>query len=169
MGEHIERALVLIKPDGLRRGISMNILSRFERVGLKIIGLKMVHVNREFAEKHYTHEDITVRHGEAIRNQLLDYITEGPVIAAVLEGVASVKVIRKLCGSTEPATASPGTIRGDYCHQSYALSNDVGKAIYNVIHASATTEEGVKESELWFSPSELVEYRRSDEAEHRYQ
>jgi nucleoside-diphosphate kinase len=169
MSGHIERTLVLIKPDGLRRGISTEILSRFERVGLKIIGLKMIHVERKFAERHYTHEDITVRHGEAIRNQLLDYITEGPVIAAVLEGVASVKVVRKLCGSTEPASAPPGTIRGDYCHQTYDLSNEVGKAIYNVIHASASPEEGIKESELWFSASELVQYRRSDETEHRYQ
>ena len=169
MEQYIQSTLVLIKPDAVRRGLAMEILSRFERVGLKIIGLKMIRVDRTFAEKHYTHEDITVRHGEAIRNQLLDYITEGPVVAAIVEGVDAVKVVRKLCGSTEPATAPPGTVRGDYCHQSYGLSNAKHKALYNVIHSSATHEEAFKECELWFSHSELMSYKRSDEAEHRYQ
>jgi len=166
--KNIERTLVLIKPDGVNRGLSMEILSRFEKVGLKIVGLKFTHVERTFAEKHYTYEDIAVRHGEEIRNQLLDYITEGPVVAAVIEGVKAVETVRKLCGSTEPTAAAPGTIRGDYCHHGYDFCNAVGKAVRNVVHASASPEEGQQEVNLWFSESEIVNYERSDESEHRY-
>lgn len=166
LNDLIERTLIIIKPDGVRRGISMEILSRFEKVGLKIVGLKMVHVDRAFAERHYTYEDIAVRHGEEIRNQLLDYIIESPVIVVAVEGLSAVSVVRKICGKTEPASADPGTIRADYCHQSYALCDLTKKAVYNVIHASATLPEAKNEVALWFSDEELFSYRRSDEIEH---
>jgi nucleoside-diphosphate kinase len=166
--EHLERTLVLIKPDGVRRGIAMEVLSRFERVGLKIVGLKMIHVDRTFAENHYTYEDIAVRHGEAIRNQLLDFITESPVVAAVIEGIKVVETVRKLCGSTEPTASPPGTIRGDYSHHGYAFCNSVERAVRNVIHASASVEEAGREVALWFPSSEIFEYRRSDQEEHLY-
>lgn len=165
---HLERTLVLIKPDGVRRGIAMEVLSRFERVGLKIVGLKMIQVDRAFAEKHYTYEDIAVRHGEDIRNQLLDYIIEGPVIATVIEGIKAVETVRKLCGSTEPTKAAPGTIRGDYCHHGYLFCNAAQKAVRNVIHASASLEEAEREVALWFPQSEIFGYRRSDQEEHQY-
>jgi nucleoside-diphosphate kinase len=163
---HLERTLVLVKPDGVRRALIGDIIRRLDATGLKLIGSKLVQVDRPFAERHYTYEDIAVRHGEAIRNQLLEYITEGPVAAMVYEGIGAVAVVRKLCGSTEPAKSAPGTIRGDYCHQSYALCNDAKVAVRNVIHASATPEEAATEVALWFPDRELVSYRRSDQNEH---
>lgn len=163
---HLERTLVLVKPDGVRRALVGEIIRRLDTTGLKLVGLKLVQVERSFAERHYTYEDIAVRHGEAIRNQLLDYITEGPVAAMVYEGIGAVAVVRKLCGSTEPAKSAPGTIRGDFCHQSYGLCNDAGVAVHNVIHASASPEEATTEVALWFPPDEQVAYRRSDQAEH---
>jgi len=163
----IEQTLVLIKPDGVRRGLVGEILFRFERVGLKVVALKVLKVDRSFAEKHYTYEDIAVRHGEEVRERLLKYITEDPVVAMVLEGSSCVEVVRKLTGATEPREAAPGTIRGDHCHHSYYHCSVPGKAVHNIIHASATPEEAVKEVALWFSPEEFVSYRRSDEDEHR--
>ena len=163
---HVERTLVLVKPDGVRRGLSCEVLARLERSGMKLIGLKMVTIDREFAERHYTWEDIGARHGDEIRSQLLDYITEDPVVAAVFEAVSAVANARKLCGSTEPASAAPGTIRGDYCHETYSFANDAGKAVHNLLHASATLAEAKEELSLWFEEGELQRYRRSDEAEH---
>jgi nucleoside-diphosphate kinase len=144
------------------------IIRRLEATGLKIVALKMVQVDRPFAERHYTYEDIAARHGEAIRNQLLDYITEGPVVAAAFEGIASVATIRKLCGSTEPTKSAPGTIRGDFCHHGYAFCNEVGQSIRNLVHASATVEEAKAEVALWFNHNEFISYRRSDQEEHLY-
>jgi len=168
VSSQLERCLVLVKPDGVRRGLVGEILQRIEKSGLKLVALRMRQVDRKFAEKHYTHEDIGVRHGEAIRNQLLEYITEGPVVAAVFEGVACVATVRKLCGSTEPTKAPPGTIRGDFCHHGYAFCNEVGQAIRNLVHASATVEEAQKEVALWFADNEICSYRRSDQSEHLY-
>lgn len=162
----LERSLIIIKPDGVRRGLMGEIIKRLESPGLQIIGIKMVKITRQFAKNHYTYEDIAVRHGENIREQLLDYITEGPVAAMVVEGINCIEVVRKICGSTEPAKSPPGTIRGDFCHQSYAYCNKVGKAIRNVIHASANLEDAKREVELWFKPEELWEYSRSDHQEH---
>lgn len=164
--KHLERSLVLIKPDGVRRGLTGEILRRLERPGLKIIAMKLIHVDRAFAERHYTYEDIAVRHGEQIRNQLLDYITEGPVVAAVFEGIAAVGTIRKICGSTEPAAAPPGTIRADFCHHGYAFCNDTRQAVRNVVHSSASLEEARTEIALWFDEGEMCTYRRCDAAEH---
>jgi nucleoside-diphosphate kinase len=164
----IERTLIIIKPDGVRRGLTGPVLERFERAGLKVIALKMIKVDREFAEKHYTYEDIAVRHGEAVREQLLVYITEGPVVAVVLEGVACVDVARKIVGVTDPQKAFPGTIRGDYCHHGIKYCKAHNKAVRNVIHASATLPEAQTEIVLWFSEGELVSYQRSDENEHQY-
>jgi nucleoside-diphosphate kinase len=168
VNKHLERCLVLVKPDGVRRGLSGEILRRLEVTGLKVVALKMIKVDRNFAEKHYTYEDIAVRHGEAIRNQLLEYITEGPVIAAVFEGVACVATIRKICGKTEPSSSPAGTIRGDFCHQNYEFCNDVGQSIRNLVHASATVEEAKNEVSLWFGEQDFYSYRRSDQEEHLY-
>ena len=161
----LERTLVLIKPDGVRRGIIGQVLTRFENAGLKIIGLKLVHATREFAGRHYTVEDISARHGEPVRQQLLDFITEGPVVAMVLEGASCVDVVRKLVGSTEPKSAPPGTIRGDFCHHGYDHVKEAGKCVRNVIHASATPEQAQTEVALWFTEAELFAYGRNDEAE----
>ena len=161
-----ERTLILIKPDGVRRALSGKIIARLERAGLKLIALKMLQADRTTAEKHYTYEDISVRHGDHIRQILLNYITEGPIIAAVFEGVSAVEVVRKIAGSTEPLKSAPGTIRGDYCHHSYKHCESKKTTIKNVIHASASPNEAVMEVAVWFDEKELNSYRRSDECEH---
>lgn len=155
IAKHTERTLVLIKPDAVARGIGMEVLARFERAGLRIVGLKLALASRELAEQHYTYEDIAVRHGEKVRQALLEYITRGPVIAAVVQGISAVGVVRKLCGETEPRKSPPGTIRGDYSHTSYGLSDDAGIAVRNVIHASAVIEDAEREINLWFTDAEI--------------
>ena len=162
----LQKSLVLVKPDGVRRSLTGEVLKRIERAGLKLVALKMVHASRSLAEQHYTAEDIGARLGERIRTQLLDYVTEGPIVAVVFEGVSCAEVIRKLCGSTEPAKSAPGTIRGDYCHQTYAYCDDTNQAIHNVVHASANAEDAEREVALWFSSDEIFSYSRADEAEH---
>ena len=154
----IERTLVLLKPDAVQRTVCGEIISRFEKAGLKIVGVKMHWSNEEHAKKHYT-EDITIRRGEAVRNRLLKFITEGPVIAIVLEGINAVEVVRKLVGGTEPRTELPGTIRGDYAHQSYDDADAKNIAVKNLIHASANKEEAQTEISLWFAQNELHSYK----------
>ncbi len=154
----IERTLILIKPDGVQRGLAGKILQRFEDAGLKIVAMKMKWASREFALKHYT-DDISKRRGEHVRKALIEYITEGPVVAAVLEGVQAVDVVRKIAGDTESRTALPGTIRGDFTHQSFAYSDLKKKSLKNVIHSSGNAKEAGYEIRLWFSKEELHDYR----------
>jgi len=162
----IERTLVLLKPDAVQRGLSGEIIARFEKAGLKIVGSKMVWVDDAFAKRHYREEDIAKRHGEKIWKHLLQFITEGPVLAFVLEGIEAVHVVRKIAGPTEPKEAAPGTIRGDYAHHSYGLADSKNMAIRNLIHASATKDEAVDEVAVWFSDAELHTYKRTDESDH---
>ena len=154
----IEKTLVLLKPDAVQRSLAGRILQRFEDAGLKIVGMKMVWVDKEFARKHYT-EDIAKRHGEKVRNMLVQYITTGPVVAIVLEGIEAVEVVRKISGNTYPGSAEPGTIRGDFAHitREHALTND--RHVENLIHASASKQEAKSEIELWFSEKELHSYK----------
>lgn len=154
----IERTLILIKPEGVQRHLAGKIITRFEDAGLKIIGMKQVWVDKEFAKKHYT-EDITERRGEKVRTMLLDYITEGPVIAICLEGINSIENVRKIVGGTEPKTASPGTIRGDFAHVSFAHANSNGLPVKNLIHASSNEKDAKHEVALWFKDSELHSYK----------
>tara|TARA_Y100000310_G_C20139665_1_gene559676 strand:- start:27 stop:506 length:480 start_codon:yes stop_codon:yes gene_type:complete len=149
----IERSLILIKPDGVERGIIGEILSRFEKAGLKIAGMRLVHIDEKFAKKHYkAHIDKPFYKG------LEKMITEGPVVAMVLEGLHAVEIIRKIVGPTEPRTAPPGTIRGDYAHHSYEYTDKKGIAVKNLIHASGTKKEADEEIKLWFSESDLFDY-----------
>lgn len=157
-----ERTLILIKPDGVQRGLVGKILARFEDAGLKITGMKMKWASKEFALKHYT-EDVAKRRGEQVRKGLIDYITEGPVVAAVLEGIQAVEIVRKLSGDTESRAALPGTIRGDFSHASYAYADARKKSLKNVIHASANRKEADYEINLWFKKEELHTYRTSHE------
>jgi len=154
----IERTLILIKADGVERGLVGEVIKRFENVGLKIVGLKMVWIDKNFAKKHYT-EDITKRRGARVRKMLLDYITIGPVIAMVLEGIHAVELVRKLVGDTESKKALPGTIRGDFSHHSYAYADKEGVAVKNILHASASLKEAKEEIKLWFSIDELHNYK----------
>jgi len=149
----IEQTLVLVKPDGLQRGLAGQIISRFERVGMKITGMKMLHIDPEFSKKHYA-EHI----GKDFYPTLESMITMGPLVAMVLEGVDAIEVVRKMVGATEPKSAAPGTIRGDYCHVSYSYADRVGVGIKNVVHASANAEDAGKEISLWFKQDELFSY-----------
>jgi len=154
----IDRTLVLLKTDAVQRGVMGEIISRFERAGMKVVGAKMFWCDKEFAMKHYT-EDITRRRGEVVRRRLLDMITQGPVMALCLEGVEVVEVVRKMVGGTEPKTALPGTIRGDYAHISFAHADAKDLGLPNLIHASANVEEAKQEVALWFTSKELHSYK----------
>ena len=152
-----ERTLVLLKPDALERGIMGEIITRFERVGAKLVGMRLVIPDAETAGKHYT-EDIAQRHGERVRNLMIELLTSGPVLAMVWEGIEIVEVVRKMIGSTEPKSAAPGTIRGDYSHVSFKHANGHNAQLYNIVHASATPEEAVAEVDIWFKPEELIHH-----------
>ena len=162
----IEQTLVLIKPDGVARGLIGEVIKRFEQRGLKVVALKLTKINKDYAKKHYT-EDITVRRGEKVRTMLLEYITSGPIVAMIIEGVDAIENVRKLVGSTESKAALPGTIRGDYSHVSYAHADEKNIPIKNLIHASGNKEDARNELALWFSIDEVQGYKRTDE-EHVY-
>jgi nucleoside-diphosphate kinase len=149
-----ERTLVLLKPDAVQRTLVGTILQRFENVGLKIVGMKMVWVDADFSKKHYADHV-----AKPFYAGLEQFITVGPVIAVVFEGINSVEIVRKMVGSTEPRKAVPGTIRGDFAHHSYEYADKKGIAIKNLIHASDTPENAKKEVELWFKPEELHTYK----------
>ncbi len=160
----MERTLIILKPDAVQRGIVGEILTRFERAGLKIVGTKMLLPDYDHYFKHY--EDIgkmVTRRGKEIFDVTLEMMSEGPVIAYVLEGVEAVEVVRKMVGGTEPKTALPGTIRGDYSHISFKHANAHGIATPNIIHASGDSQEAVEEIAHWFSESEMFEYETVNE------
>ena len=164
MSKNVEQTLILFKPDALQRALVGEILNRFERVGLRIVGTKMQAPNREHYEAHY--EDIgklKTRAGEQIFGITLDMMNQGPVIAMVLEGVEAVALVRKLVGSTEPKSSAPGTIRGDYSHMSCGYADEEGKGIPNLIHASGDPEEAKQEIAHWFSDDELYDYEATHE------
>lgn len=150
----IQRTLVLIKPDGVQRALIGRIIQRFEDVGLKIIGMKMVWVDSDFAKKHYS-EHVQ----KDFYKSLEEFITLGPVVAMVIEGVYAIEVVRKLVGPTEPRSAPPGTIRGDFAHMSYDFSDSKGIGLKNIIHASSSEEDAKREISLWFSDDELHSYK----------
>ncbi len=158
----IEQTLVLIKPDGVQRGLIGEIIKRFEQRGLKIVGLKLTKVDKDFAKQHYT-EDISKRRGEEVREMLLSYITESPIVALAVQGVNAVENIRKLCGETESKSALPGTIRGDFSHISFEHADSKKVPVKNIIHASGNKEDAKHELALWFSVDELFDYKISHE------
>ena len=156
---NVEQTLVLFKPDTVQRGIVGEILTRFERVGLKIVGTKMIFPDRDHYYRHYEGiGQMITRRGEKAFDVTLQMMVSGPVIAMVFEGVEAVSLVRKLVGTTEPKSADPGTIRGDYSHMSFGYADDEGKGIPNLIHASGDPEEAEKEINHWFSDAELYDY-----------
>ncbi len=178
-----ERTLVLIKPDGIQRTLIGEIMGRYERLGLKLVGLKMLVPTEKEVEEHYTLDPNWRRitgekriakareRGEKppsedpleitaiILEKLKKYMTSGPVIAMVWQGAHSVELVRKLTGGTEPRSSDVGTIRGDFVLDSYGMADTDGRAIRNLIHASGTVPEAEKEIPHWFSRKELVDYR----------
>jgi nucleoside-diphosphate kinase len=178
----MEQTLVLIKPDGVQRGFIGEIVGRFERVGLKVVAMKMVHAAREDVDKHYalTEEWMKgvydkakskydaagtafpwsdhVAYGKSIKEGLVNFLMSAPIIAMVLEGEAAISLVRKLVGTTEPASSPAGTIRGDLSHDSYAQSNTQNRPIRNLIHASGDAPDAKREISVWFTDVELFQY-----------
>lgn len=178
----MEQTLVLIKPDGVQRGLIGQIIERLERVGLKVTAMKMVHPKRDDVDKHYalTEEWMKsvydkakakyeangqpfnypdhIAYGTEIKNGLVDFLVSAPIVAMVLEGEKSVSLVRKIVGATEPASSAPGTIRGDFSHDTYSLSNEQGRPLRNLIHASGSVDEAKYEIPLWFTDMELHDY-----------
>jgi nucleoside-diphosphate kinase len=143
-----DRTFVMVKPDGVQRGLVGDIVARFERRGLKIAAMKLLHVSNDLAKKHYEEHA-----AKPFYPGLVGFITSGPVVAMVIEGKDAVPVVRSMVGATNPAKSDPGTIRGDF-----AL--DTGR---NIIHASDSPESAKREISLYFDKSEIVDYKRIDE------
>lgn len=152
----VERTLVLLKPDALARGLAGRIITRFEDAALKIVGVKMKLMDADFTRKHYF--DLEGRAGAEIYNSTAGFMQTAPVLALALQGVDAVAKVRKIIGSTFPDQAPPGTVRGDFAHQTKASSEVSGKAVMNLVHASGNSEEAKYEVELWFDSSEQFEY-----------
>lgn len=152
----MEKSLVLIKYDGVSRGLVGRILQRFEDRGIKILAMKMVWPDKKLAEEHYS--DVAERISEKVARGAKEYLIEGPVVAIVLEGVGVVKAVRKMTGTTEPHGSEPGTIRGDFAHMNYDWGDKNDKSLRNLIHASGEVDEAGHEISLWFTNKELHSY-----------
>lgn len=188
----IERSLVFVKPDGLKRGLVGEIIKRLEATGLKLVAIKMISPSKQLAEKHYPKErrefiegmgnktlanykelginakdqlgtDNPYQIGLLIREWLIEMIVDQPVVAMVFEGPLAVSLVRKIVGNTLPYLAQPGTIRGDLSFDSSALANVQKRAIKNLVHASGSKEEAEYEIPLWFSAEEIFSYKRVEE------
>lgn len=155
----MEKTLILIKPDALQRGLCGEILSRFEKVGLKIVAAKMISPDKEHYYTHYeTIGKMVSRRGQQAFDVTLDMMQMGPVLALVLEGIEAVELVRKMVGTTEPKSAQPGTIRGDFAHVSFVHADNEGVGIPNLIHASGDVSDAEKEISHWFADSEIIGY-----------
>ncbi len=152
----MERTLIILKPDTIQRGISGEVITRFERAGLKIVAMKMVAPDEQHFHKHYEGiSNLISRWGEDIYNVTLHQMTETPVITFVLEGIEAVSHVRKMVGTTDPKDSAPGTIRGDYTHITRGYTNPIGSTLPNILHASGNPEEAEQEIKLWFTDEEL--------------
>ena len=186
-----QRALLIIKPDGVQRGIIGKIITRFEQVGLKIIGLKFEMATSDKVMAHYPETEAwfkkvgertltnykkkgldakkvfktndAVAIGKIVKSWLITYFQESPVFMAVVEGYDCIDIVRKLSGNTIPVLAAPGTVRGDFSHDTIDLANEQSRPLRNIIHASDSPEDGEKEVNLWFKPVELFSYETAGE------
>lgn len=181
----IEKTLVLLKPDAIQRSLAGKIISRFEDMGLKIAGMKMVWADEKQALKHYPLDEEWAKNlfektkkvydkegkklnykdhiemGKTIQNWLTNFLREGPIMALVIEGPYAVELVRKIVGSTEPRQAPPGTIRGDFASvESYSLADDKKRVLRNLIHASDTLENAQREIKVWFKDEEIHNYNK---------
>jgi nucleoside-diphosphate kinase len=152
----VERTLVVLKPDAVARGLIGRVVQRFEDAGLKIVGVKMAAMDDEFTRRHYF--DLEDRYGKAIYDANARAIQRGPVVAFVVAGVEAVANVRRLVGGTYPNEAPPGTIRGDFAHQSRAYCIERNKGVANLVHASGNVDEAKQEIKLWFAEHELFDY-----------
>jgi nucleoside-diphosphate kinase len=156
LSELRERTLVILKPDAVVRGLAGRIIQRFEDASLKIVGMKMRVMDADFTRQHYF--DLEERLGATVYNATATFMQRGPVIAFVLEGEDAVATVRKIVGTTYPNDAQPGSIRGDFAHQSKAAATKTGKAVANLVHASGNPTEAKYEVDLWFAESEIKDY-----------
>ncbi|MCX7589430.1 MAG: nucleoside-diphosphate kinase [bacterium] len=178
-----EKTLVIIKPDGVQRGLIGEVIKRYERVGLKLVALKMIIPNEELVEKHYLVDPEWIIKvglksiesykkkgieppsenpeiiGQKVLQTLKKYFISGPVVVMVWEGVNACGIVRKITGGTEPLTSDVGTIRGDFTIDSYEIADTTGRAVRNIIHASGSKEEAEKEITVWFKPEEILRYK----------
>lgn len=186
-----EKTVVLLKPDTVKRALIGEIIARFEKAGLKIAGLKMVWITKDMVAKHYTDnreylttlgnktlksyeeygrdpgEDLGTKDpyeiGKTVRQWNMEFLSSGPVVAILLQGLHAVDAVRMMVGNTLPRFAQPGTIRGDYSLDSPILANLQKRTVKNLIHASGNIEEAKFEEELWFRKNEIHDYKRADE------
>ncbi len=183
-----ERTFVAVKPDGVQRGLVGEVIKRFEKVGLKLVAMKMLVPTAEFIEKHYTLDpewrrvtgektiagykakgltpptedpfEVTAR----VLENLKSFMTSGPVVAMVWEGAHAQKIVKKITGGTEPLTSDVGTIRGDYVMDSYAMSDNDQRAVRNILHCSGSVEEANNEIAHWFKTDDLINYKLVQES-----
>ena len=176
-----QQTLVLIKPDGVQRGLVGDVIGRFEKAGLKLVGMKMISPSKEILDKHYTNDvayltalgekakagmeksglsdsRTPIQIGQWIRNQLGRYLAISPVVAMVWQGTHAISNIRQLVGSTNPISADVGSIRGDLTIDTIEMANLEGRSVRNLIHASSEPEEAKREIALWFTKSEIYDY-----------
>lgn len=181
-----ERTFVIVKPDGVQRGLTGDVINRIERTGLKLVAMKFMVATREQAAKHYGKDDAwcekvgartiqgltsegkevtkpAIEYGRAVLNGLLDFLTCSPIVAMVWEGNQAVGVVKKLVGGTEPLSSDVGTIRGDYTLDSYDLSNIDGRAVRNLVHCSDQVPEANREISIWFKDEELIKWKNIQE------
>ncbi len=182
-----EKTLVLLKPDAVQRNLTGDIVSRFERAGLKIVGMKFLLPTKEQAYKHYVKNEEEIEAlgkrsiegkkkngvevnddpkelGQAIIDRLVIFLSQSPVVAIVLEGSNSIPIVRKLVGSTEPLNSDVGTIRGDYTIDSYDLADGDKRAVRNLVHASANQFDADYEIKVWFDEKEIYSYKNIRDA-----
>jgi len=187
-----QKTIIILKHDAVARGLMGEILKRFERAGLKMVAFKFIQAPEDLAVKHYPSDDVwyrtagertlteykekgidpvkelgtadAVKIGKLIKKWNVDYLTEGPILATVWEGYDAIKVVRKLVGSTKPAEAAPGTIRGDFSIDNVELANALKRPFRNLVHASGNESEAENELDLWFEASEICnDYFRADQ------
>jgi len=186
-----ERTFLLVKPDGVKRGLVGEVIRRLEQRNLKIIAMCMVEPGREKFDTHYPKDPAWVKRigektlatyqkygydakaelgtekpeeiGPMVRGWLLDFMTSGPVVKMVIEGVHAIDMVRKIVGATMPSLAEMGTIRGDFSVDSPASANRDKRSVHNLVHASETSEEAAHEIKLWFADNELHGYKRTEE------
>ncbi len=160
----MQQTLVLFKPDAVQRGLVGDILTRFERVGLKIVATKMIFPDRDHYYAHYENiGHMVTRRGQKAFDVTLTMMQTGPVVAMVFEGVEAVALVRKMVGGTEPKAAMPGTIRGDFSHMSFEHADSEDKGVPNLIHASGDPAEAADEIGHWFSQDEIFNYELAHE------
>lgn len=182
----MERTLVLMKPDGVERALIGKVIGKFEDAGLKVVALKLLKAKKETVEKHYTEDeewllsvgkktkqsymdkgqkvDETEREiGLKVRSFLVKELTRGPILAMVLEGNSAAEIARKIGGGTEPRKADPSSIRGMYSVDSYALADAKKRSVRNIVHIAENAEIAEKEIKVWFTDSEICDYKRTDE------